>query len=410
MQLTQASVIIGLDWADRTHVCSLCQRDGTRRETIAVGAAPELFGAWLEKVEQQYPAGEIVVAVERADGAAVAMMRERPRWVVVAVNPVVLHRFRQAFAPSGAKGDAGDAALLGEIVLTHPEKFAALPAVDARQEQLAVLVRQRRHWVDTRTGLVEQLGAVLKRYYPQALELAGENLCSPMGLEFLRSWPDLPAAQRVAWAEVEKFYRGHNSGRPAVLARRRELLAKARNVSVAEHYVGPCRLQMLAMVRQIEALNASVVEFDQAIASLYAEAPGREIIDSLPGAGAVLAPRLWVACQQAGEKPTGMDLALRSGIAPVQKQSSGSKTVAFRRARPRFLHQTWLEFAAHSAPRCAWAGTYCSARKHKGHGKAAIHRALAFKWTRIVARLWRDRVPYDENHYLQHRATRLAAA
>jgi hypothetical protein len=304
----------------------------------------------------------------------------------------------------------GDAGLLREIVLTHPEKFAALSAVEARLEQLAALVRQRRHWVDTRTGLVEQLGAVLKRYYPQALELAGENLCSPMALEFLQSWPDLPAAQKAEWEEVEKFYRGHRSGRKAVLARRRELLVKARSVSEAEPYVGPCRLQMLAIVRQIEALNASVAEFDQAIASLYAEAPGREVIDSLPGVGAVLAPRLWVACQQAGEKTTGLDLALRSGIAPVQKQSSGSKTVAFRQARPRFLHQTWLEFAAHSAAKCAWAGAYCAARKEKGHGKSAIHRALAFKWTRIVARLWRERIPYDEGYYMQHRSARLAAA
>lgn len=410
MQLEQASVIIGLDWADRTHVCALSRPDGTPRATVSVSAAPEEFGAWLETVEREYPTGEIVVAVERSDGAAVTMLRARPRWVVVAVNPVVLHRFRQAFAPSGAKGDASDAALLGDIVRTHPEKFTALPAADARLEPLAALVRQRRHWVDTRTKLVEQLGAVLKRYYPQALALVGASLSSPLALAFLRAWPDLPAAQRAGWAELEEFYRRHHSGRPAALALRRALLARARAVSVAEPYVGPCRLQLLATVRQIEALNVSVAECDQAIAALYTAAPGHEVIDSLPGVGAALAPRLWVACQQAGEKPTGLDLALRSGIAPVQKQSGESKTVAFRWARPRFLHQTWVEFATHSAAQCAWAGAYCAARKTKGHGKAAIHRALAFKWTRIVARLWRDRVPYDETHYLQHCAARLAAA
>ena len=162
MQLNDASIIIGLDWADRTHVCCLYQRDGTRLATVKVDAAPEAFGAWLEKIEGDYPEGKIVVAVERDDGAVVAMMRARARWVVVAVNPVVLHRFRQAFAPSGAKDDPGDAALLGEIVLTHAGKFAALPAQDERLEQLAALVQQRRHWVDTRTGLIEQCVAALK--------------------------------------------------------------------------------------------------------------------------------------------------------------------------------------------------------------------------------------------------------
>jgi hypothetical protein len=28
-------------------------------------------------------------------------------------------------------------------------------------------------------------------------------------------------------------------------------------------------------------------------------------------------------------------------------------------------------------------------------------RALAFKWIRIIFRLWQDRTPYDENLYLQ---------
>ena len=410
MKLEKAVLVIGLDWADRTHVCCLYRPDGTRQEAVKVAATPEAFGAWLEQVEQDHPQGEIVVAVERPDGAVVEMMRARVRWVVVAVNPVVLHRFRQAFAPSGAKDDPGDAALLGEIVLTHAEKFTALPEQDERLRQLAALVRQRRHWIDTRTGQVEQVIAVLKHYYPHALELAGETVFSPMGLEFLQRWPDLVAAQKADWSTLEKFYRHHHSGREEVLARRRALWQHARSVSADHSYVGPSRLHMLAMVRQLEALNASIAQFDVAIAALYAAAPGREVIDSLPGVGEALAPRLWVACQQAGEKPTALDLALASGIAPVQQQSGQSKQVAFRRARPRFLHQTWIEFATHSVAKCKWAAEYSAARKKKGHGEHAIHRALAFKWTRIVARLWHDRIPYDESHYQQHRAARLAPA
>jgi len=411
MKLEQAAVIIGLDWADRTHVCCVYAADATRLQTLEVKAQPEAFGAWLEAVEQAHPGGRIVVAIERPDGAAVQMMRARARWVVVPVNPVVLHRFRQAFTPSGAKDDPGDAALLGEIVLTHPEKFAPLRRPDERLERLEALVRQRRHLVDMRTALVEQLSAVLKAYYPQALELAGSSLSSPMALELLGRWPDLAAAKRARWSTLERFYQRHHCGRDAVLDRRRELLKSARAVSTADSYVAPLRLQMLSIVRQMAAQNASLAEFETAIAAAYAQAPGRDIIDSLPGTGAALGPRLWVACQQVGARPAGSDLALKSGVAPVQQRSGeGLNRVLFRRSRPRFLHQTWVEFAKHSVAKCTWAAAYCAARKNKGHGKSAIHRALAFKWTRIVARLWRDRVCYDERFYLQHQAARLAAA
>lgn len=64
----------------------------------------------------------------------------------------------------------------------------------------------------------------------------------------------------------------------------------------------------------------------------------------------------------------------------------------------------------HSLPTCVWAHDYYQARKAKGHGEGAILRALAFKWIRIVARLWNDQLPYDERYYMQHRAARLVAA
>ena len=202
MNLEQVSVIVGIDWADRTHLCCLMGKDGESRQTVQVGASAEEFGSWIDAVEQQYPDGKIAAAIERSEGAMVEMLLPRPRWAVVPVNPVVLHRFRQAFAPSGAKNDPGDAALLAEIVRTHPERFAALPPSEELLMELSALVRERRHWVNTRTKFVEQLIAVLKKYYPQALELMGENIGSPMTLEFLQLWPDLASAKKARWSTL----------------------------------------------------------------------------------------------------------------------------------------------------------------------------------------------------------------
>jgi hypothetical protein len=410
MKLEQISVVIGIDWADRTHVCCLQSQDGVSRETVQVGASAEAFGSWIETMEQRYPNGSIAVAIERPEGAMVEMLRERLRWVVVPVNPVVLHRFRQAFAPSGAKNDPGDAALLAEILRTHPERFNALPPAQDLGTELAAWVKGRRHWVNTRTKFVEQLIAALKSYFPQALELVGENIGSPMTLEFLERWPDLTAARKAKWSTLERFYRQHHSGRKDVLQRRQALLRSSRPVSEEEAYLRPRRFHMLAIVRQIAAAQTSIAQFDAAIAAQYALAPGREVIDSLPGAGPVLAPRLWVACAGEGPMPDATTMQLKSGIAPVQQQSGNAKVVRFRRARPHFVHQTWTEFAYHSLLGCVWARAYYKARTAKGHSKGAILRALAFKWIRIVARLWKDKVPYDEQYYLQHCAARLAAA
>ena len=410
MKLEQVSLIVGLDWADQAHTCSWQKPDGTPVGQEQVGAAPEQLGPWFDRLRRAHPQGQIVVVLERPDGPVVELLRARPGFVIVAVNPVMLHRFRQAFTPSGAKGDPGDARLLAEIVRTHPERFTALATPEPRLRTLAALVRQRRHWIDTRTGLVEQLSAALKQYYPQALELAGADLASPMARAFLQRWPDLAAVQRTRWGALARFYRRHHAGRVAVLARRRALVQQAQPVNAQACYVAPLRLQVHTIVGQLGALAESLARYEAAIAQAYAEAPGRAVIDSLPGVGPVMAPRLWVACQQAGPTPTAVELAQRSGIAPVQKQSGQSQGVFFRHARPRFLHQTWTEFASHSIEACAWAKAYHDQRAAQGCGPGAIRRALAFKWTRIIARLWRDQVPYDDHYYTAQRAARLTAA
>jgi hypothetical protein len=91
-----------------------------------------------------------------------------------------------------------------------------------------------------------------------------------------------------------------------------------------------------------------------------------------------------------------------SGIAPVKQSSGKREWVHFRFACPKFLHQTFHEFASHSIAHSEWAKAYY---EHLRHDKKKDHhaavRSLAFKWIRILFRCWKDGKPYDEEIYLQ---------
>ena len=102
-----------------------------------------------------------------------------------------------------------------------------------------------------------------------------------------------------------------------------------------------------------------------------------------------------------------------SGVAPVQQQSGKSKVVQWRWARPKFLHQTFVEYARSSVMFCGWAREFFDSRVKKGWSRFRIYRALAFKWIRIFWRCWMDDVPYDEAKYsagLQKRGVKLYAS
>lgn len=45
MNLEQVSVIIGIDWADRTHLCCLLGKDGVSRQPVQVGGFGR--GFWI---------------------------------------------------------------------------------------------------------------------------------------------------------------------------------------------------------------------------------------------------------------------------------------------------------------------------------------------------------------------------
>ena len=76
------------------------------------------------------------------------------------------------------------------------------------------------------------------------------------------------------------------------------------------------------------------------------------------------------------------------------------KWVHFRWACPKFLRQSFHEWAGHSISQSTWARAYYKQQRGRGKDHHAAVRALAFKWIRILFRCWQDRAAYDENKYL----------
>jgi hypothetical protein len=83
-------------------------------------------------------------------------------------------------------------------------------------------------------------------------------------------------------------------------------------------------------------------------------------------------------------------------------ERSGTKSwVHWRLQCPKFLRQTFVEWAAESIRHSCWAQVYYQQQRDKGKAHQATVRALVFKWIRILYRCWQERTLYDEAIYLQ---------
>jgi len=113
------------------------------------------------------------------------------------------------------------------------------------------------------------------------------------------------------------------------------------------------------------------------------------------------APRLLVAFgANRSRYPEASNMQKLAGIAPVREKSGRQLWVHWRWNAPKFLRQTFVEWAASTVVHSAWAKAYYHQQRRAGKRRQAVLRALAFKWIRIVWRCWQTRTPYDEARYI----------
>ena len=406
-ELPPLAAFIGLDWADQQHNVALQVAGSATIETSRLAHDPATLGTWLADLARRFAGQPIGIAVETSRGPLVHALLEAPFVVLYPVNPRSLQRFRETFAPSGAKDDAPDARLLLELLSKHRDALRPWVPDDPATRTLRALVERRRQGVALQTQLTLQLQATLKSYFPQALGWAGPDLTRPMALAFLTRWPTLAAVQRTRPHHRSPVLHQHRCRSAARLDARLAQIATARPLTTDPAIIDPSVLYVQLLVGQLAALGPQLAAFDAAIAAAFAAHPDAPLFQTLPGAGAALAPRLLVAFGTDRSRfATAADVQCLVGIAPVTVRSGRSCHVHWRWSVPTFLRQTFHEFAHHSVLHCAWARAFYANQRARGHSHHAAVRALAFKWIRILWRCWMDRTPYDDARYVRALAQR----
>jgi transposase len=397
---------IGWDWGDQQHAISLQMRGSDAVETLVLEDSPEDLHRWLKELEQRLGGHLVRLGIENCRTAVLAILLQYPWLEIYVINPVTSARYRSAFTPSGAKDDAPDSKICLELVRDHAPKLRPLCSEDPHTLKLKGLSVARRGIVDRRTTLLSQLSSLLKSYYPQALAVL-KNLDTPMAAAFLKRWPDLISLKTAKPATLKKFFYRHNVRSEELVKERLELVAQAIAVTTDPARVSVAVLQLAQLVDQLEVFQKHVAIFDAEIQAAFAEHPEAYLFRDLPGAGRQLAPRLCAAFgSDRSAYPDPANLQKYAGLAPVREKSGKQLWTHWRWNAPKFLRQTFVEWAGQTARYCPWSRTYYQRMAKKGKPHAVIIRALAFKWVRILWKCWQQRVPYSEAQFLKQLAHR----
>jgi transposase len=390
-----------IDWADQKNFWRLVPAGSQRYEQGELENTPEAVEAWAVALQQRFGGRPIALCLEQSRGALVYMLTKYPHLVLFPVHPTTAARYRETFAPSGAKSDPSDTASLLDLLLRHRERLTPLQPDTVETRLLHFLVEQRRQTVDEKTCQSNRLTACLKLYFPQILGWF-DDVTTPLVGDLLERWPTLEQLQRAHPGTLRRFFHEHNCRTEKLIEERIAAIYQAIPATRDQAVLEAGRMMTGGLVAFLAALRSHIAVFDERIAELVLAHPDGALFASLPGAGPVLVPRLIAAFGTRRDRYQNADEMERySGIAPVKKASGKTERICFRLACPKFLRQTFHEFASHSIGQSEWAKAYYEhLRNDEKKDHHAAVRSLAFKWIRIIFRCWKDGKPYDEQVYL----------
>lgn len=395
-----APLLVGIDWSDEKHDLTIIEPGRTPRH-MQVDANPQDVENMIAELRNIASGRKIAVCLEKGRVRIIHHLLFHDDITLYPVDPKQAARYRESFKSSKAKDDGHDSYYLARMLEERLDHLEPMKLDDPLTRRISLLCETRRSLVNDKTSVIQRLISKIKLYYPLVFMLPTKQIDSELVQEFIRRFPDPRAAKKANKLTLRKLLARHGIKDPervdALITMIRETPLATSDASLIE----PLVIHVQALVKQIQQLQSAIETCEKDINKAMSDHPDAQFFRALPGAGEVLAPRLLALFGSDRERYANADaLASYVGIAPVTIQSGKKRQVSRRTACPKFLLQTFHEFAGCARRYCPWSGAYYRWQRNKGVGHHAALRKLATRWARILFQVWQKREPYDAGRYM----------
>ena len=153
-------VYVGLDWAAEIHAVCVLDHAGRRLAAFTVEHSADGIASLLRKLAKYGDPADAQVGIERPNGRLVDLLLEAGH-PVVPVSPNAIKTWREGEVLSGAKSDAGDAAVIAEYLRLRTHRLRPVQPYSPQTKALRTVVRSRDDLVRMRVAATNQVDATL---------------------------------------------------------------------------------------------------------------------------------------------------------------------------------------------------------------------------------------------------------
>jgi transposase len=396
-------LFVGDDWAEAHHDIEIEDEAGRvlarRRMPEGLAGITLLHELVAEHLDPAAEPDQVLVGIETERGPWVQALLAAG-YLVFAINPLQVARYRERHSPSGAKSDPGDAHLLAEIVRLDRAHHRPVAGDSEIAEQVKITARTHQMMIWSRVRQVNALRSLLREYYPAALAAFGADLASPDALAVLAAAPSPEQGRRLSQTRIEILLRrGGRQRNIATTAAQIKAALGTEQLTARPGVVPAYAASASALVAVLSAMITQTQVLAGQVEQGFGQHPDAEIYRSQPGLGVILGARVLA---EFGDNPDRYaDAKSRknySGMSPITKASGTKRVVLARHARNRRLGDA-LFLQAYSALRASpGARAYYDQHRDRGATHYQALRALANRLVGILHGCLRHHTVYDEHH------------
>ena len=406
----------GVDWGSENHCVFLTDDQGRKlgqKFFKHSGEGLAEMAEWLLKTSGAEQAAQVFVAIEVPHGPVVEALIERG-FLVHAINPKQMDRFRDRFSMAGAKDDSRDAEVMASSLRTDPRCFRKLVAADPVMIELREWSRIAEELGGERNRLANRLREQLWRYFPALLELEDDGAAEWL-LGFLDLAPTPAKAAKLREARIAGLLKTRRIRRfdaaavlKAVRARPPQLAPGT--VEAASAHVASILPRLRLVNRQIREAERKIGALIESLTASQENEPGQEkqhdaaILASLPGVGRTVLATLLAEGSEPLQRRDYAAMRSLTGVAPVTKQSGKSRYVVRRQACNDRLGNAcyhWARVAVQHDPRSR--AKYAELRK-RGHSHGRALRSVADRLLAVAFAMLRSGSTFNPDLAVQKTA------
>src|SRR3954447_23300511 len=167
MSLPAAQFFVGLDWAADSHAVCVIDTEGRPLARFSVEHSADGIAMLIRRLAKYGDPADLPIGIERPNGRLVDLLLEAGH-PVVPVSPNAIKTWREGEVLSGAKSDAGDAAVIAEYLRLRSHRLRPATPFSPQTKALRTVVRTREDIVAMRVTATNQLTALLDAHWPGA--------------------------------------------------------------------------------------------------------------------------------------------------------------------------------------------------------------------------------------------------